>query len=56
MINGKKQKTDKKKSFTALYFDYVASGKKSGYGLISEYNHDAKNFIHREMWIDDSKL
>lgn len=52
----KKAADGEEKIFTALYFDYVASGKKSGYGIISEYNPDAKNFIHREMWIDDSKL
>lgn len=38
--------------FTALYFEYFISGKKSGYGMLSEYNPAAKNFIHKDMWID----
>jgi len=35
-----------------LYFEYYISGKKSGYGMLSDYNPTTKNFIHREMWID----
>ena len=37
---------------TALYFEYDHAGKKSGYGMLSEYNPSAKNFIHKDMWID----
>jgi len=37
---------------TGLYFEYTHAGKKSGYGMLSEYNSTAKNFIHKEMWID----
>ncbi len=37
---------------TALYFEYTHAGKKSGYGMLSEYNPAAKNFIHKDMWID----
>ena len=38
--------------YTALYFEYEHAGKKSGYGMLSEYNPSAKNFIHKDMWID----
>lgn len=38
--------------YTALYFEYFIVGKKSGYGMLSEYNPSAKNFIHKDMWID----
>ena len=37
---------------TGLYFEYHTAGKKSGYGMLSEYNSTAKNFIHKDMWID----
>ena len=37
---------------TALYFEYGHAGKNSGYGMLSEYNASAKNFIHKDMWID----
>jgi len=37
---------------TGLYFEYTHAGKKSGYGMLSEYNSTTKNFIHKEMWID----
>ena len=37
---------------TALYFEYLHAGKKSGYGMLSEYNPSSKNFIHKDMWID----
>ena len=37
---------------TALYFEYEHAGKKSGYGMLSEYSPSAKNFIHKDMWID----
>jgi len=40
---------------TGLYFEYSHAGKKSGYGILSEYNSASKNFIHRDMWIDNSK-
>ena len=36
-----------------LYFEYDIAGKKSGYGMLSEYNTASKNFIHKEMWIDN---
>ena len=38
--------------YTALYFEYDHSGKPNGYGMLSEYNPSAKNFIHKDMWID----
>jgi len=38
--------------YTGLYFEYMHSRKKSGYGMLSEYSSDAKNFIHKDMWID----
>ncbi len=37
---------------TGLYFEYTHAGKKSGYGMLSEYNSITKNFIHKDMWID----
>lgn len=36
-----------------LYFEYNTAGKKSGYGMLSEYNSTTKNFIHKDMWIDN---
>lgn len=38
--------------YTGLYFEYSHSQKKSGYGMLSEYSPTAKNFIHKDMWID----
>jgi len=38
--------------YTGLYFEYSTGGKKSGYGMLSEYNATSKNFIHKDMWID----
>jgi len=38
--------------YTGLYFEYTHAGKKSGYGMLSEYNSTAKNFVHKDMWID----
>lgn len=35
-----------------LYFEYSTASKKSGYGMLSEYNSTTKNFIHKDMWID----
>ncbi len=39
--------------YTGLYFEYYTAGKKSGYGMLSEYNSTTKNFIHKDMWIDN---
>ncbi len=41
--------------YTGLYFEYTHAGKKSGYGMLSEYSSTAKNFVHKDMWIDDEK-
>ncbi len=38
--------------YTGLYFEYDHAGKKSGYGMLSEYNSTTKNFVHKDMWID----
>jgi hypothetical protein len=38
--------------FIFIYFSYVYSGGKSGYGMISQLDNKTNNFIHREMWID----
>jgi len=38
--------------YTGLYFEYDHSGKTSGYGMLSEYSSTAKNFVHKDMWID----
>jgi len=40
---------------TALYFEYTHGEKKSGYGMLSEYDPSTTNFIHRDMWLDDTK-
>ena len=38
--------------FIFIYFSYVYSGGKSGYGMISHLDNKTNNFVHREMWID----
>jgi hypothetical protein len=38
--------------FVFIYFSYVYSGGKSGYGMISQLDSKTNNFVHREMWID----
>ena len=38
--------------YTGLYFEYSHGEKKSGYGMLSEYNSTTKNFVHQDMWID----
>ena len=38
--------------YTGLYFEYNHAGKKSGYGMLSEYNSTTKNFVHKDMWIE----
>ena len=52
----KKAQEGKEKVFTILYFEYEGVNKKSGYGMISEYMPSSKNFVHRDMWIDDEKI
>jgi len=39
--------------YVGLYFEYSIAGKKSGYGMLSEYNSTTKNFVHKDMWIDN---
>lgn len=48
----KKADSGSESLYTGLYFEYDVSGRKSGYGMLSEYNATSKNFIHKEMWID----
>jgi hypothetical protein len=38
--------------FVFVYFTYLYSGGKSGYGMISQLDSKTNNFIHREMWLD----
>jgi len=38
--------------YTGLYFEYNHAEKKSGYGMLSEYNSTTKNFVHKDMWIE----
>jgi len=38
--------------FIFIYFSYIYSGGKSGYGMISQLDNKTNNFVHREMWID----
>lgn len=47
-----KAKEDKLKVFTYLYFGYEFAGGKSGYGMISFFDPNTENFMHKEMWID----
>lgn len=48
----KKAKEGSEKIFSALYFEYPVTGGKSCYGMISEYNPQTDEFIHKDMWID----
>jgi len=48
----KKADSGSESLYTAIYFEYTHAGKKSGYGMLSEYNSNAKNFVHKDMWID----
>lgn len=38
--------------FVYIYFTYLYSGGKSGYGMVSQLDSKTNNFVHREMWID----
>jgi uncharacterized repeat protein (TIGR01451 family) len=38
--------------FVFIYFSYVFSGRKSGYGMISQLDNKTTKFVHKEMWID----
>jgi len=38
--------------FIALYFEYEAVGKKSGYGMISQYDSKTNSFSHKDMWVE----
>jgi len=48
----KKAESGEEPLYIGLYFEYYNSGIKCGYGMLSDYNSQAKNFIHTEMWID----
>ena len=48
----KKADSGSESLYTAIYFEYTHAGKKSGYGMLSEYSSNAKNFVHKDMWID----
>jgi len=48
----KKANSGEEPLYIGLYFEYYTSGTKSGYGMVSDYNSQSKNFIHRDMWID----
>ena len=38
--------------FIFIYFMYLFSGGRSGYGMISQLDSKTNNFVHKEMWID----
>jgi hypothetical protein len=38
--------------FIFIYFSYIFSGRKSGYGMISQLDNKTTKFVHKEMWID----
>ena len=52
-----KSKNENIPIYISLYFEYEAVGKKSGYGMISQYIPDSNSFVHKDMWvtITDSK-
>jgi len=51
----KKADSGEEPLYTGLYFEYNHGEKKSGYGMLSEYNSTTKNFVHKDMWIDTDK-
>jgi hypothetical protein len=48
----KKVKDGNGEIYVALYFSYEYYGGKSGYGMISQFDKQADNFVHRDMWVD----
>jgi len=42
--------------FIALYFEYEAVGKKSGYGMISQYDSKTNTFVHKDMWVEGENI
>lgn len=38
--------------YVGIYFEYPSISGSNGYGMISEFNRNDQNFIHKEMWID----
>ncbi len=48
----KKADSGSESLYTGLYFEYNHAEKKSGYGMLSEYNSTTKNFVHKDMWIE----
>ncbi len=38
--------------FVGLYFAYEFAGGRSGYGMISHFDTNAKTFVHKDMWVD----
>lgn len=46
----------KKIIHTGIYFGYDVAKQKNGYGIISEFNPETKNFVHKEMWADTPGL
>ena len=41
--------------FTGVYFEYQVNSQSNGYGIISEYIPASKNFVHTDMWIDNTE-
>jgi hypothetical protein len=48
-----KAQRGEEKIFTLIYFEYQSPSGKSGYGMLSEFNPNSNNFIHKDMWIDN---
>ena len=46
-----KAKNDNVPIYISLRFEYEAVGKKSGYGMISQYEPSTNSFIHKDMWV-----
>jgi len=51
----KKILNEQESLFTGIYFEYKVNSQSNGYGIISEYVPLSQNFVHKDMWIDNSK-
>ena len=47
-----KVKDDNSQLFTMVYFSYEFSGRKAGYGMISQFDAKTGTFLHKDMWVD----
>ncbi|TLX94179.1 MAG: hypothetical protein E6K91_07195 [Thaumarchaeota archaeon] len=47
-----KSKEGKENLFISLYFEYKFGETVSGYGMISQFEPNSNEFIHKDMWVD----